>query len=67
MRFSINSGQTRVLAEFCKDLAKGIALGAILGQGVGVSQSNLILTMAWVSLAMAFLLFAMKFSSYDRN
>ena len=68
MIIKIRATQIQVLAEFCKDLAKGVTLAAILGQGfqIGVEGMALSITLGWTIVAIIFLLAAIKLSSYER-
>lgn len=70
MLFKLGSAQRRVVAGFSSDVAKGLILASILGQGtierLPVVQRFLI-SFVWVGLGLLLLYFAIRFTPYERN
>lgn len=55
------------MSGFCDDLAKGLALSGIVGQGIVLDQTNLrlIITLTWLGVAAIFLYLAVLISKYE--
>lgn len=64
MTFKLRTAQANILADFCKDVAKGIVIAVILGQTIQTGGVAIVLTLSWVITAIIFLLIAMKFSQH---
>jgi len=63
MRISLSSGQAEVLSGFCSDVAKGLMLAGILGQGFVSLESvvsRVIASFLTILLSFFFLFFALR-------
>lgn len=67
MQFPLKTKQYSVMSGFCGDLAKGLALSGIVGQGIVLDQTNLrlIITLTWLGVAAIFLYLAVLISKYE--
>lgn len=65
LMLSLESGQFKVLADFFSDLAKGLILAAVIGQGFVSEISGLaraIFSIFWITFACVSLYLALYFS-----
>lgn len=71
--FPLGKIQFKVVSDFCNDVAKGIMIAAVVGQGAMESLSGLsrgFLSLFWGFTSLFMLYFAILFSkeaNYDRN
>lgn len=67
MSWQLKSSQFKTLADFCNDVAKGVMLAVIVGQGVLgniIGIERLVVSLAWVFISLSLLYFAVIFSQY---
>ena len=67
MQFPLQPKQYSVISGFCTDLAKGIALSAIVGQSIILESSNLrlVIILTWLIVALLLLYMAVLISKYE--
>ncbi|MGB9706755.1 MAG: hypothetical protein ACPLXP_01585 [Microgenomates group bacterium] len=69
MELKLTSSQFKTLADFFNDIAKGLVLGAFLGQGVLPTfplLSRLLVSLFWLIGALFLLYFALLFSKEEK-
>lgn len=69
MELRLTSSQFRTLADFFSDVAKGLVLGAFLGQGALPMFSvlpRLLASFLWIAGALFLLYFALLFSKEEK-
>ena len=65
MQLTLTTGKYKTLSEFCNDVAKGTALGVILGQNSlsGAAPSiRIAISIFWIAVSLLLLVLALVFS-----